>query len=38
MNRLNLINTDLLGCWLAERQLPSGGFYLNKRRELLKTE
>jgi prenyltransferase beta subunit len=33
MNRLDLINVDLLGWWLAERQLPSGG--LNGRPEKL---
>jgi geranylgeranyl transferase type-2 subunit beta len=33
MNRLHLINADLLGWWLAERQLPSGG--LNGRPEKL---
>jgi geranylgeranyl transferase type-2 subunit beta len=33
MNRLSLINVDLLGWWLAERQLPSGG--LNGRPEKL---
>ncbi len=33
MNRLHLINVDLLGWWLSERQLPSGG--LNGRPEKL---
>lgn len=33
MKRLHLINVDLLGWWLAERQLPSGG--LNGRPEKL---
>ena len=33
MNRLDLINVDLLGWWLSERQLPSGG--LNGRPEKL---
>jgi geranylgeranyl transferase type-2 subunit beta len=33
MHRLDLINVDLLGWWLAERQLPSGG--LNGRPEKL---
>ena len=33
MNRLSLINVDLLGWWLSERQLPSGG--LNGRPEKL---
>ena len=33
MHRLHLINADLLGWWLAERQLPSGG--LNGRPEKL---
>ena len=31
MNRLDSINIDLLGWWLAERQLPCGG--LNGRPE-----
>ena len=33
MNHLDLINVDLLGWWLSERQLPSGG--LNGRPEKL---
>jgi geranylgeranyl transferase type-2 subunit beta len=33
MNKLDLINIDLLGWWLAERQLESGG--LNGRPEKL---
>ena len=33
MKRLDLINPDLLGWWLAERQLPAGG--LNGRPEKL---
>ena len=33
MKRLDLINADLLGWWLSERQLPSGG--LNGRPEKL---
>lgn len=33
MNSLHYINADLLGWWLAERQLPSGG--LNGRPEKL---
>jgi geranylgeranyl transferase type-2 subunit beta len=33
MSCLDLINVDLLGWWLAERQLPSGG--LNGRPEKL---
>jgi geranylgeranyl transferase type-2 subunit beta len=33
MNKLDLINVDLLGWWLSERQLPSGG--LNGRPEKL---
>ena len=33
MNGLSLIDADLLGWWLAERQLPSGG--LNGRPEKL---
>lgn len=32
-NRLHLIDSDQLGCWLSERQLPSGG--LNGRPEKL---
>jgi geranylgeranyl transferase type-2 subunit beta len=33
MNRLDLINVELLGWWLSERQLPTGG--LNGRPEKL---
>lgn len=33
LNRLDLINADLLGFWLCERQLPNGG--LNGRPEKL---